>query len=329
MALFISLVLLVFGAILLLKGADWFMDGIGDVAKAFGISLVVLGVLLAGLEPEEMITAAIASGQGKSGLALGNVVGTNVTMVTAALGLSALLAPIVFDRQLRRQAIIATLVSLLPIALLFTSTISRLEGILLLIIFAAYTFFLLRTDRDALKRREQLEAMEDDDDDNDEPFSQSHSKQSKWRPLALTLIGLIALILGGYALVRGAETLTETIGISEQAIGATLVSLATGSEMIVLGIAAARKKRSEVLVGGILGSFAYNLLVTLGLATAIRPIPVNMQQFGVALGSMIVAHVLLLGMIWRGKMGRFTGGIFLLLYAAYLSATLWTGFAFK
>src|SRR5579884_2659970 len=318
MTLFISLVLLVVGAVLLLKGADWFMDGIGDVAKAFGISMVVLGVLLAGLEPEEMITAAIASGQGKSGLALGNVIGTNVTMVTAALGLSALLAPIVFDRSLRRQALTATLASLLPIVLLFTGVISRLEGILLLLIFAAYTFFLLRTDRDALERREQLEALEDDDDDDEETSSQPQGNTPKWRSLAMTLIGLIALVLGGYALVQGAEGLTQTIGIGEQAIGATLVSLATGSEMIVLGIAAARKKRSEVLVGGILGSFAYNLLVTLGLAAAIRPIPVNLKQIGMAFGCMIVAHLLLLGMIWRGRMGRLEGGVFLLFYVAYL-----------
>ncbi len=319
MTLFISLVLLVVGAVLLLKGADWFMDGIGDVAKAFGISMVVLGVLLAGLEPEEMITAAIASGQGRSGLALGNVVGTNVTMVTAALGLSALLAPIIFGRSLRRQAISATLVSLLPIVLLFTGLISRLEGILLLIIFIAYTLFLLRTDRNALERREQLESLEDDDDDDDdESRFQSQGKPAKWRPLAMTLIGLIALVLGGYALVQGAEELTQTIGIGDQAIGATLVSLATGSEMIVIGIAAARKKRSEVLVGGILGSFAYNLLVTLGLAAAIHPIPVNLQQIGIALGSMIAAHLLLLGMIWRGRMGRLAGGLFLLFYVAYL-----------
>jgi Ca2+/Na+ antiporter len=111
-ALIIVLGLLVVGTGLLLLGADWFVDGAGDLARALGISALVVGVLLAGLEPEEMLTAAIASARGAPALAVGNVIGTNVTIVTAALGLSALISPMVIDRSVRRQALIATLVSL-------------------------------------------------------------------------------------------------------------------------------------------------------------------------------------------------------------------------
>src|SRR5947209_10488712 len=117
--LLITLTLLVVGTLLLVLGADWFLDGVGDLAQTLGMSALVLGVILAGLEPEEMLTAAIASARGAPTLAVGNVIGTNVTIVTIALGLSALISPIVIDQSVRQQAFIATLVSIIPIVLLF------------------------------------------------------------------------------------------------------------------------------------------------------------------------------------------------------------------
>src|SRR5262249_10089631 len=151
-AFIIALFLLVVGTGLLLFGADWFLDGASDLAHALGVSALVLGALLAGLEPEEMLTAAIASARGIPALAVGNVIGTNITIMTAALGLSALLCPVVISRAVRRQALIATLVSILPIALLFLGVVTAWEGVLLLVVFVGYTWFLVRVDREAIKR---------------------------------------------------------------------------------------------------------------------------------------------------------------------------------
>ena len=162
--LLLALVLLLIGTALLVVGADWFLDGARDLARTLGVSALVLGVLLAGLEPEEMLTAAIASARGAPTLAVGNVIGTNVTIVTAALGLSALIFPMVIDRGVRRQALIATLVSVLPIVLLFLGVVTQLEGVLLLVVFVGYTLFLFRTDQEAVKR---IGASEDDDDDDE------------------------------------------------------------------------------------------------------------------------------------------------------------------
>src|SRR6266571_7267775 len=161
----LATLLLVVGTGLLLAGADWFVDGSGDLARALGMSALVVGVLLAGLEPEEMLTAAIASARGAPALAVGNVIGTNVTIVTAALGLSAIISPMVIDRSVRRQALIATLVSVIPVVLLFLGVVTQLEGVLLLVVFVGYTAFLFRTDREAMKRMTER----DDDDDDDEP----------------------------------------------------------------------------------------------------------------------------------------------------------------
>src|SRR5215469_1274245 len=154
--LLLAALLLLIGTVLLVVGADWFLDGAGDLARALGVSALVLGILLAGLEPEEMLTAAIASARGAPTLAVGNVIGTNVTIVTAALGLSALIFPMVIDKSVRRQALIATLVSVLPIVLLFLGIVTQLAGVLLLVVFVGYTLFLFRTDQEAVKRSDIL-----------------------------------------------------------------------------------------------------------------------------------------------------------------------------
>src|SRR3989440_3074976 len=316
--LLLALGLLIIGTLLLLLGADWFIDGAGDLARSLGVSALLLGVVLAGLEPEEMLTAAIASARGAPTLAVGNVIGTNVTIITAALGLSALIFPMVIDRSVRRQALIATIVSIIPVLLLFLGVVTQLEGILLLLVFVGYTIFLFRTDRDAVKR---ITASETDDDDDAGQPSPAHPRFA-WKPVLLTVGGLAAMALGGPAIVDGALRLTQIIGLSQGAIGATIVSLGTGAEMIALGVSAARKKQSDILVGGILGSFAYNLLVTLGLAAAIRSIPVDPRVTFIALPVMIVVHLLLLALVWYGKIPRVIGGLLVAAYIAYLIAVV-------
>lgn len=319
--LFLALILLLIGTVLLVFGADWFLDGAGDLARALGVSALVLGVLLAGLEPEEMLTAAIASARSAPALAVGNVIGTNVTIVTVALGLSALIFPMVIDRSVRRQALIATLVSIIPVVLLFLGVVTQLAGVLLLVVFVGYTLFLFRTDREAVKRMAESEADDDDDDDDDDQEKHSHPRLH-WKPVLLTFGGLAAMALGGPAIVEGALRLAQIIGIGQGAVGATIVSLGTGAEMIALGVSAARKKRSDILVGGILGSFAYNLLVTLGLAAAIHAIPVDPHVTFIALPVMIVVHLVLLALVWYGKIPRVIGGLLVAAYIAYLIAVV-------
>lgn len=314
MTVVIDLAIMVLGTVLLLYGSDWFLDGVRDLSQMLRVSALVLGVILVGLEPEEMLTAAIASARGASALAVNNVVGVNVTVITCALGLSALLRPISLNKAVRGQALLATLISLLPIILLFTGTVNRLAGLGLLILFALYTFFLWRQDRASIAHTGELE--DDDDDDTEEKVTSNSSR--RWQLLGLTLLGLVALSAGGYLLVEGAERLVSATALREGVIGATLVSLATGAEMIALGVKAARRQQAEVLVGGILGSFAYNLLVTLGLAAVVRPLGVDFQQTLLPLIFMIASHLFLLLLIWRGSISRVMGGILLAAYVVYL-----------
>lgn len=316
----VAVALLAGGALLLLRGADWFMDGVGDLARVLGVSAVALGAVLAGLEPEEMLTAAVASGRGAPDLAIGNVIGTNVTIVTLALGLAAVIAPITVSRAVRHQALLATLVSAIPVGLLVSGFVSRPAGVLLLALFVGYTVTLFRTDRAAVARLAALEGGDDDDDDDDDNMHQRRpATHTRWRLAAMTLAGLAAMALGGPALVEGALQLAALAGVSGGVVGLSIVSLGTGAEMIALGVSAARKGTSDILVGGIIGSFAYNLLVTLGLAAVVRPLPVAPEFIHLALPVMVAAHLVLLGLIWRGRMGRAAGVIFVAAYVAYLA----------
>jgi len=334
LALLAALALLVGGTGLLLKGADWFTDGATDLARALGVSALFIGIVLAGLEPEEMLTAAIASARGAGDLALGDIVGTNITIVLAALGLAAIILPFTIDRGVRVQAMIATLASVPPILLLYTGVISRLEGALLLLLFAVYSVVLLRVDRQALARqaaaeqleREELEEIKEHDAlaerDQVEGMVEGEGRGAL---VARTLVGLVAMAVGGPILVEGALRLTAALGLRQASVGLTIVALGTGAEMLALAVVAARRKQADILVGGILGSLAYNLLVTLGLAAVVRPIPVDPGILQVAMPVMIVAHLLLLVVIWRGRMGRLLGALFLAGYVAYLVVVLWRG----
>lgn len=326
MAFVIAMGLLLIGGALLVKGADWFTDGAGDLASSLGVSALLIGIVLAGLEPEEMLTAAIASGRGAADLAVGNVVGTNITIVALALGLAAVLAPIHLARSVRTQAVIATVASIPPIVLLFFGMVSRLAGIALLALFVAYTLLLIRVDRQALSRREELEALEsgagDADEDDSDVHAHVYTPQQRrayvWRKLGMTLLGLLAMALGGPAIVEGALQFAVVVGLRQSAVGLTLVSLGTGAEMIALAFVAARRQKADILVGGIIGSFAYNLLVTLGLAAAIRPLPVDPHVTQLALPVMIVAHLALLALVFSGRISRWAGVALLLGYVAYI-----------
>jgi cation:H+ antiporter len=322
----LALLFLVGGTALLLWGADWFIDGVRDLARAFGLSTFVLAILLVGLEPEEMLTAAIASAQGAGSLALGDIIGTNVTIMTLALGIAVLISPITLSRALRRQALWAGGISLPAFILLLLGPIERLAGLALLMIYGAYIYFLWRTDRRAMAR---MLVADEADAEKTQPLGSSQAAPVRpavnARLILTTLVGFVAMAAGGPLIVSGALSFTQAIGLGQETIGGTIVALGTGAEMFALGITAARKGHADILVGGILGSFAYNLLVTMGLAALINPLPALSSLMQPALWLMFVVFLALLGLVWRGKIGRIAGGIGVGLYVIYLIVMIGTG----
>lgn len=170
-------------------------------------------------------------------------------------------------------------------------------------------------------REEVKKCLVESEADGDDDESHTHARLH-WKPVLLTVGGLTAMAVGGPAIVEGALRFVHIIGFSQGTVGATIISFGTGAEMIALGVSAARKKHSDILVGGILGSFAYNLLVTLGLAAAIHSIPVDPHVTFIALPVMIAVHLILLALVWYGKIPRVVGGLLVGVYITYLIAVV-------
>ena len=307
--------LLAVGAGLLLWGVEIFTESAIDTARALRISTLAMGLLLAGAEPEELLTAAIAAGRDAPGIAIGDAVGTNVTIVGLALGLGALLAPIAVEPKALRHAWITLVASLPATLLLLRGGIGRLAGLLLIGLYAGYVWYVIR------RERIPLETEEGTLDELAEELAEP-PEQPLWKSLGLTLLGLAMMAGGGHFTVDGARAVAALAGLSETAIGLTLVALATSIEMVVLSIVPVLKGHPELTIGGIIGSYAYNLTLTLGVAALVAPLGVGDEPVGLPLAFMLGLLLVLLLLMRRGRLARPAGLLLLGAYAAYVVTAL-------
>jgi cation:H+ antiporter len=307
--------LLVVGAGLLLWGVEIFTESAIDTARALRISTLAMGLLLAGAEPEELLTAAIAAGREAPGIAIGDAVGTNVTIIGLALGLGALLAPIAVQATVLRHGLITLIVSVPAVLLLLRGSIGRWEGLFLSALYAGYVWYVVR------RERIPLETEEGTVEELAEELSEA-PEHPLWRSLGLTLIGLAMMASGGHFTVDGARAVAVLAGVSETAIGLTLVALATSIEMVVLSIVPVLKGHPELTIGGIIGSYAYDATLTLGVAALVSPLAVGDEPVLVPVGFMLGLLVLLLLLMRRGRLHRLSGLLFLALYAVYTGLAL-------
>lgn len=315
MELLLPLVLLVLGVGLLLGGTEVFTESAVDAARGLRISTLAMGLLLAGAEPEELFTAAIAAGKEAPGIAIGDAVGTNVTIVGLALGIGALLAPIAVEPIAVRHGVITFVAGLPAALLLLRGGIGRTEGLLLCILYAGYVWYVVR------RERIPLETEEGTVEELAEELAEA-PEQPLWRSLGLTLLGLAMMAAGGHFTVDGARVVAAWAGLSETAVGLTLVALATSLEMVVLSIVPVLKGHPELTVGGILGSWAYNLTLTLGVAGVVAPLSVGDDPVSVPLGFMLGLLLVLLLLMRRGSLGRASGLLLLAVYAVYVVLAL-------
>lgn len=305
----IGLGLLAASAVLLIAGAELFTENAGAAARRLGITVFAAAFLLAGAEPEEMITAVIASAQHRPGLAAGDAIGANLTMLTLVLGLAALARPLPFGGQARVYAIWSAVAGSLAVAFVATGSIARWEGGLLLAAYIAGVALMWWRERQPPVIGEAAEAEE---------------KEGKSRPaalgLALALAGVAVMGAGGWLAVGGAERVVRSAGLTDSAVGLTLLALATTAELFALAWAAMRRGVSEIAVAGVVGSVAYNATASLGAAAVVRPLAVT----GI-LGPAIAAAILpvaLLTVTTKGQLNRPTGALLAIGYVAWVTLLL-------
>ncbi|MDT7537941.1 MAG: cation:H+ antiporter [Actinomycetota bacterium] len=301
-----GLLLLLVATALLVAGAELFVENAAAASKRLGVTVLAVGLLLAGAEPEELLTGVLASGSGHPGLAAGDALGANVTMLTATLGLAALLRPVPVGHRVRVYGVLSSVAGLLAVLAVVGGHVSRLEGGLLVLAYAVLVAVIWRRERRPPAIGELAEIEEEGEKDRKPGLA-----------LLLTIVGLAVMTAGGEAAVEGATRVVRTLHQSDTAIGLTLLALATTAELFALVLAAARHDVGEVAVAGIVGSAAYNATATLGTAALVRPLAT-----GAVLVPAIAAAVLpllLLGLARDGAVRRAGGVVLVATYAAYVA----------
>lgn len=316
MTLAVGLLLLAGAAALLLAGAELFVENVARAARRLGLTVLAVGVLLAGAEPEEALTGVLASAAGRPGLAAGDAIGANVTMLTAALGLAALVRPLPVGRRVREYALGAAVAGLLAVAALADGTVARWEGALLLAAYVGLVALVWWREREPPAIGELAEVDDDDDDDDGD----GGSRGSDARGLLLAVAGIGVMTAGGALAVEGAERVVSGLGATDDAVGLTALALATTAELFALVAAGIRRSVPEVAVAGVVGSAAYNATVSLGLAAVTAPL-VAVDVTGAALGAVALA-VAVPVLARRGTLGRAAGGLLAAVYVGYVVVTL-------
>ncbi|MDI3502095.1 MAG: cation:H+ antiporter [Archaeoglobi archaeon] len=278
---------------MLLGGAELFIENAERSGKYLGIGVTSISFIFAGAEPEELFASAIASLKGYPTLAFGNAIGTNITILALCLGLSASLRDMrIRERESLRYAVLALLTTLLAYAL-HTGGYSRIDGIFLLTAYALVLLFIFRG-------RE---------------VEEEHSESPK--VLLLMLLGLFLMSLGGDWMVDSSENLSEFLGISDTAFGATILALATSAEMFPLVILPVLRGIPEIAIGGIMGSVVSNNLATLGIAVLITPLD-SLPSINSYFLFLFVSLLLVSLSLRDGKLGRLEGVLLLLIYALFV-----------
>lgn len=326
----IQVLILIAGFLLLVKGADWFVDGAASLAERMGIPQLVVGLTIVAMGtsmPEAAVSIASAL-KNNPEIAIGNVVGSNTLNILLILGLTALIHPI----RIQRSTIRYEMPFMIAVTLLLTafgisgSRISRTEGVIfwgLFILYFVYLFWLSRN-----HRKQGTEDLKDSAASGitaasvsaEESVETKGGKQQKhsilWY-LAEILIGGAMVVWGSDLVVDSATVLAGMFGMSDRMIALTIVAFGTSLPELVTSVTAARKGNADLAVGNVVGSNIFNILMIIGTVALIRPIPFA-DAFYLDLGAAIISAVVLwFGCIPSQRLGRAMGACLLLLYAGY------------
>lgn len=323
---------LVGGLLLLMLGGDLLVRGAVRLAERLGLSLMLIGLVVVGLgtSSPELAASVQAALAGSPGLAIGNIVGSNVANLLLVLGTSALIAPMMVERNaLWRDGGVGLVAALVLVAASFTLGLDRLVAVAFLVALVSYIYWAYRSekmvppdhppDHDHTAAYDRAMAAEGFD-----PELVPTEQPSGSLPVALLLFlaGLGIIVGGGTLLVNGAVAIASDMGVSEEIIGLTIVAFGTSAPELVTSIIAAARKQSEIALGNVLGSNIYNLLFIGGVTGMVAPgpVPEKIAQFDLPLAT-LAALVVMVFAFTGGRINRREGGVLLAGYLAYTGVT--------
>ncbi len=264
----LEILAVVAGTALIVFGAETFAEHLSAASARLGVTMFALAVLLAGAEPEELATTVTASLRHSPGIAYGDVIGANIAMCLVALGLAATLTPLPFGRTVLRYGLLGVPLGAIAAALAWGGRLSRGEGGLLIALYLIYVSVIWIAERKPPVLGEAAELEEA----TERLSGQGPQIRSRLgRDLVLVLIGVSATVVGAVLLVDGVRSLTH-VESTQTRLGLILVGFATAFELVVLAWSSARRGISEAVVAGVIGSFAYNVTMSLGAGALVRPL---------------------------------------------------------
>lgn len=309
----ITYVLFVLGFIALIKGADLLVDGASSIAKKFGISYFVIGITIVafGTSMPELLVNIFSSAQGAAELAIGNVIGSNISNILLVLGVAAFIYPIVLEKGTIWKAIPLSLLSTVMVLILANdliiegrsfSELSRIDGLVLIgffIVFIYYTFGINKVGDQEVGRIQTM------------PTS---------RAIIYIIIGLAGLLLGGKWIVDGAVFIAIQFGVSESLMGLTIVAIGTSLPELAASAVAALKKKDDLAIGNVVGSNIFNILWILGLSSTIMPLSYSIS-LNIDIIILVFISLLLFMFMFIGKkhiLEKWQGASFVVLYIIYI-----------
>ena len=311
----LQIFLFIIGIVLLIKGADWLVSGSSSIARKYGVSELVIGLTVVGFGTSmpELIVNVIASINGGSGdIVIGNIIGSNNFNLFVTLGIVGLITPLAVQGRTVRQEIPISLIAIVLLLVLANDTllwqghnnvIGRTDGILLLVLFGAFMVYIFRS-------------IKTDRDLNGETVAPISTGQV----IFLVIIGFAGLIIGGKLMVDNAIKIAETLNVSQQIIGLTIVAAGTSLPELATSIMAALRGKKDLAVGNIIGSNIFNILFILGTSVLIRPVDYdlafNLDGLILVFGTIFLLVAMFTGK--KGKVDRWEAAVFLIAYIIYL-----------
>ena len=288
MELWLAIPLLIVGFVCLVKGADWFVDGAAGIAAKLHVPQLIIGLTIVsfGTSAPELATSIISAFQGSADIAVGNVIGSNITNILLILGVASIICPLVVQKSARYFDFPVLLGS--SVLLLFfglnDNVIGTAEGWIMFAIAMIYTVFLIvygfkqsqqETATHGIDTSHTIVVLEKGDEEPKKGFAGWYEsmKEHAWFLLVITVVGLALIVVGAlYGVIPAATAIAEAFGVPEKIIGLTIVAVGTSLPELVTCVIAAKKGETDIAVGDIVGSNIFNILRTLGLSAAILPL---------------------------------------------------------
>ncbi len=309
-----NIVFIAIGFAMLMIGANWLVNGASTIARKYHIPEIIIGLTIVSIGtsmPELMVSVTSAIG-GHSDISIGNVIGSNLCNLLLILGLTSIVAPLVFNKNTKKYDIPIMIGSSVLTFILanISGNISRVDGIILMFFFICFILYTIKVAKSAISSSKN--------ETNDV------SKKDVLFSIIKIILGIAFLKIGGDLSVDNAVIVAQNLGVSERIIGVTIIAIGTSLPELITSIVAAFKKEIDIAIGNIVGSNIFNILMILGVSAIITPISYSLS-YNLDFILVIIASILLLGFACFGKkdtMTRLNGAIYLLIYAGYMASLL-------